>query len=255
MKKDFDMNIWKLDESLESLNIYPLGDVHIGSDMFNEELLSNWTKKVLLDTNSKVVLVGDMIDNGLKNSKTNCFEARYSPMEQKEILYYYLKPIKDKILGVVRGNHEYRSVDMADDCPLYDVMCRLQIEDLYRQNANFIKLSLGKRTKDRQFAYTMALMHGKSKNKTKNFSYAIDGLDILVTGHLHDADNHFPSKVVFDAHNEVMRTAKFTHVTVPSFQDFGGYALRDMYLPTSNDITPIIELSGKDEKGVKLHWV
>ena len=58
-------------ESLDHLNIYPLGDVHIGSKEFDLELFKQWIEMVKNDPNSAVVIIGDMMNMGLRNSKSN----------------------------------------------------------------------------------------------------------------------------------------------------------------------------------------
>lgn len=253
IKKDFDMIVSKLSEDIECVNIYPLGDVHIGSAEFSQGLFDKWMKMVSDDVNGYVVIIGDMIDNGLKNSKTNVYEATMRPRDQKEWLRKALSPIKHKILGACRGNHEIRSTLESDDCPLYDVMSKLDLEDLYRENMAFLKVNLGYRNRDRQFSYTIVLAHGGSKAKTSKFGYAIDGMDILVTGHTHSPESNFPTKVIMDTKNEVVKLQDYAHIVVPSFAEFGGYALRGMYMPQSNKF-PIIRLDG-EKKGVEIKWV
>jgi len=255
MKSDFEMIKYKTEKDIGELRIYPLGDLHIGSNMFNESIWRHWKSKVMADENAVVVIIGDLFDNGLKNSKTNCYEATMRPREQKEWLKRELFDIKDKIIGVVDGNHELRSTNEADDSPLYDVMCKLDLEDLFRENACFMKVSVGTRktSKEKQVAYGMVLQHGASRNRVNNYSFAIDGCDVMITGHTHQAENSFPQKIVMDMHNEMIRPVPFTRVVVPSFQDFGGYALRGMYMPSDNTRFPIIKLNGK-EKGVSVEW-
>lgn len=253
IKDDFCLIVHKFDRDEDAIRIYPIGDTHIGSGHLNSKILEHWLDVVAEDPSGYVVIVGDMIENGLKNSKTNSYEAKMRPWEQKVALKEFLAPISHKILGAVTGNHEYRSINEVDDCPLYDVMCKLDIEDLYRQNMAFIKLSLGEKNKDRQFTYTFALAHGSSRNKTENFSYSIDGLDVFVTGHIHKGGSGFPSKIVIDPRNEQVRLQDFTHVVVPSFQEMGGYALRGLYMPQGSSKFPVIELSGT-EKDVSVLW-
>jgi len=121
-------------EQADQLTLYPIGDVHIGSAEFNEKLFREWAKMVENDPNGAVAIVGDMMDVGLKNSKTNVYEQKLTPREQKELCYELLKPVKDKILAGCSGNHEARSVREVGTNPLYDVFCRLGIEDRYREN-------------------------------------------------------------------------------------------------------------------------
>lgn len=253
MKSDYQMIVRKFPDSWKSLRIYPLGDLHIGAPEFDLALWDEWKYMVKHDDQGQIVIVGDMLENSLKTSVGNSYEAQLSPHEQKLWLANEFKPIKNKILGVTRGNHEYRSVMTSDDCPLYDVMAKLDLEDLYRENMVEMKVSLGFKNAERQWSYTVLGMHGASKNKTEKFSYALDGVDVFITGHTHDASARFPKKIVMDAHNEVIRMVGYMHVTVPSFMSFGGYALRGMYMPTDNKF-PVIKLSGTEKK-VRLEWV
>lgn len=254
MKKDFDLITWKLPRELEYIHLYPMGDPHVGSQEFSEELWDKWIKKVLADPVGYVVIIGDMFDNALKGSKTDCFDARMRPRDQKKWLTTELSTISGKILGVTPGNHEYRSVYATDDCPLYDVMCKLDLEDIYRENMAFIKVSLGEKNSERQFSYNIVLAHGGSKTKANNFGYSIDGMDVFVTGHNHQAGDNFPAKIVIDSRNEKVGLSGYIHVTVPSFQIFGGYVMKGLYMPQDSTKIPIIALYGT-EKGTDLHWV
>lgn len=253
MKKDFELIVHKLDKELEGINIYPLGDLHIGSQDFDMEKWTRWVDMVKKDPVGYVVIIGDLVDNGLKNSKTNSFEATMRPMEQKIWLAKELEPIKHKILGACRGNHEERSINSTDTCPIYDVMAKLNLEDLYRENMGFVKVNLGYKNSERQWSYTLVLAHGASRTKTTRFSYAIDGMDVLVTGHTHSAESNFQSKIVIDSKNEIVKLQDYVHIVVPSFANYGGYALRGMYMPQGFKI-PVIKLSGK-EKDVRIEWM
>lgn len=253
MKKDFELIIHRLGRDLPWINVYPLGDVHIGSQDFDLEQWNRWKEMVMSDPYGYVVLVGDLVDNGLRNSKTNPYEATMRPREQKEWLKDQLRPLKNRILGGVQGNHEIRSVNESDDCPMYDVMAKLDLEDLYRENMAFIKVSLGEKNKERQFAYTLVLGHGASKGRVEKFSYSIDGMDALITGHTHQGSSNFYSKIVIDPHNEKVRVDGYTHLVVPSFAKMGGYALRAMYSPQDHRKIPILSLSGKT-KEVTILW-
>ncbi len=256
IKDDYELIVHKLPEELEYANIYPLGDLHIGSDMFNEDIWKRWKKLVMDDPNGYIVFIGDLLDNGLRNSKTSPYNATMSPFEQKLWLKKELKPFAElnKILGGTKGNHEHRTSDLVDGCPLYDVMTKLDLEDYYRENMAFMKINLGYKNSERQWSYTVVLAHGASKTKTSKFQYAVDGMDVLVTGHIHDSGVSFPAKIVVDTKNETVKQVGFAHLIVPSFQSYGGYAMRAMYAPTANDKFPVITLNGR-AKEVTYHWI
>lgn len=254
IREDFDLIIHKLDKDLPYINIYPIGDLHIGSKEFNLDAFQRWKKMVMDDEFAKVVIVGDIMDMATKDSKTNIYEATMNPYEQKEWVTNEFRDIKDKILGAIQGNHEYRANNLLGICPMYDVLAKLDLEDLYRPNMAFIKVNLGSRNKDRQASYNIVLAHGQAKTRTKDFPYVIDGMDVMVTGHFHTGESHFRSKIVIDSKNESVGMKEFVHVSVPSFTSYGGYVMRGMFLPQDGNKIPIVTLQGSEKK-VELHWV
>lgn len=254
MNNNYDLIVHKLPRELDSVNVYPLGDLHIGSPDFDMKVWKRWKEMVKNDDKGYVVIVGDLMDNGLKDSRTNIYEATMTPMQQKEWLADELFEIRDKILGACPGNHELRSKVAVGICPLYDTLAKISLEHLYRQDMGFLKINVGERTETRQCSYTMVLTHGSSKAKTEKFSYTVDGMDVFVVGHIHQAGSRFPAKVCIDSKNEAVTIKGYVHLTVPSFQTFGGYAMRALYQPQDSNKFPVIELSGL-RKEVNVHWV
>ena len=251
---DFVLVNHKLGWELPHINIYPLGDLHIGSGNFDMDSWKRWKKALMDDPYGYTVLVGDLLDNGLKNSLTNSYNATMQPHDQQMWLLKELEPIKDKILACVGGNHEKRSTILADVYPLYNILAKLDKEHLYRHVMGFIKINLGTRTTDRQSSYTVVIAHGSSKTATEKFSYAIDGMDVMVSGHIHQPHSAFQSKIVIDSKNETVSMRDFVRITVPSFQALGGYTLEKMYSPQSSRVFPVVKLYG-DHKAVEVKWI
>lgn len=213
-----------------NINIYPLGDVHIGSKECDVELFKQWIEMVKSDPNGFAVIIGDMMNMGLKNSKSNVYEEVLNPMEQKELCYELLSPIADKILAGCSGNHEYRTVKEVGTNPLYDVFCRMRIEDRYRENACFLKLTVGKCGKNPN-TYGVVLTHGSSKNKDEKWTYSIDGCDCFISGHTHLGTHQPCGKIRMDLSHNKVKTVGYQHIVVLPFQRYGGYAIRGKYLP------------------------
>lgn len=250
MLNDFKMIVVKLPMELSYINIYPIADAHIGSQEFNEQMFKKWLKTVQEDEFGYVTLAGDMLNNGIKNSKTNCYEETMRPSAQKEYLYEALLPIKGRILGACGGNHEYRAVKEVDSDPLYDIMCRLQISDRYRQNICFLKVNLGAtpKNKNKQVSYGIVLTHGASRNKHDKFINGIDGADIFISGHTHQNEYQQPSKLRMDMYNEMVRAVPYRKIICIPFQEIGGYAIRSEYMPNSIDEFQVLKLSGTTKK-------
>ena len=212
------------------INIYPLGDVHIGSKECNMDLLNNWVQMVKDDPFGYVVIVGDTMNMGLKNSKTNVYEEVLNPMEQKELCFEVLNPIADKILAGCSGNHEYRANKEVGMNPLYDVFCRMRIEDRYRQNACFLKLTVGKVGSNNN-TYGIVLTHGKTKNKDLDWTYAVDGADVFISGHTHLGTHQPCGKIRMDLSHDTVKTVPYQHIVVLPFQEYGGYSIANKYKP------------------------
>lgn len=246
------------------LTIVPLADAHYGSREFNETLWHNTIKRIQDDPHCFCVLVGDLIDNGLKNSVTNVYEATASPGEQKEWLYNELLPIKDKILGAVGGNHERRTMREADQDPLYDVMLRLGKENVYRPNICFMQVKLtyginGKTDNKQRIEYSFAITHGagggqyigSSANRATNFGMAIEGIDCLITAHTHKPVTFPVTKLVFNGGTIIRK--QFVVAVASSFLDYGGYPVQKLMTPTAQTTTEIVmEFSAKGKKRIRV---
>ena len=229
MLDDFTLIKHKFEEA-PFINIYPLGDVHIGSKECDMELLRKWVEMVKQDPYGKVVIIGDMMNMGLKTSKSNVYEEVLSPMQQKEMCYEILEPIADKIIAGCSGNHEYRAVKEVGMNPLYDVFCRLRIEDRYRENVCFLKLTVGKCGKNPN-TYGVVLTHGKSKGKDLDWTYSVDGSDVFISGHTHLGTHQPCGKIRMDLTHDKVKTVGYQHIVVLPFQSYGGYAIRNKYIP------------------------
>ena len=237
--------------------IVPLGDVHYGSREFNSVRWHEAVKRIQDDPKCFAVLVGDMIDNGVKSSVSNVYEQTCSPREQKAWLTEELKPIKDKILAAVGGNHERRSAKEVDDDPLYDVMVRLGLEDRYRPNIAFLSVAFshevvrktqgGKREAEGRCVYVFAITHGAGGGmyatsvggRLTNFSLSLSGVDCLIVGHTHKPLTFPVSRLIYDHHAPTVRQDKFTVVVAPSFLDYGGYPVQKLLTPAASGLTEI----------------
>lgn len=234
-------------ENIQQLNIYPLGDVHIGSKECDIKLFKQWVEMVRQDPFGAAVIIGDMMNMGLKTSKSNVYEEVLTPMQQKELCYELLSPISDKIIAGCSGNHEYRAVKEVGMNPLYDVFCRMRIEDKYRENACFIKLTVGKQGKNPN-TYGVVLTHGTNKNKDEKWTYSVDGCDCFISGHTHLGTHQPLAKIRMDLSHDKVKTVGYQHIVVLPFQDYGGYSIRGKYMPSSIGQFQCITFSGTSKR-------
>lgn len=83
-------------------------DWHIGSKSARLDGVRRYVKHVK-DNNLFWVSLGDLAENNLKSSPGSCLEQTLSPDDQHDIIRDLLEPIKHNCLGLVDGNHEYRT--------------------------------------------------------------------------------------------------------------------------------------------------
>lgn len=241
MKSDFELI--KHSFKGKELKIYPISDVHLGAAEHYSEEWKKFVDKIKSEPNSRIILGGDLLNNSTRNSVSNIFEETMRPREQKILMTEMLYPLKNKILCAVSGNHERRSGKDADDDPMYDIMCKLDLEDLYRENTAFVKINSTPDNKRRGAytpSYVLCVTHGSgggaltgsAVNKAERFGYVMDGVDALIVGHTHKPFVTQPSKIKVESRSETVSIVPFKVVSMTSWLGYGGYAAQKMLNPS-----------------------
>ena len=225
------------------ITIYPISDVHLGA---SEHMTREWElfcQRVVNEPNSYIILGGDLINNATRNSVSNIFEETMRPREQKKVMVKMLEPLRDKILCAVSGNHERRNRDVDNDIT-YDIMCKLDLEWVYRENIAFLKIQMGKPRGDgkKNPTYILTVTHGSgggiltggAVNRNERFGYVLDGSDALIVGHTHKPYVTQPAKLKIDAQNNRVSIKPFKVVSMTSWLGYSAYAAQKMLLPTSH---------------------
>jgi predicted phosphodiesterase len=263
LQTEFDMIVHEFDQPI---TIFPISDVHYGA---MEHLAKQWTDfcRLVEDTpNAYVILGGDLINNSIRTCGfINPFDEIVRPREQKRRMVEFLSPIKDRILCVVAGNHEVRTTKDTDLDITYDIRAKLDIEDLYRENMAFMKVSLGRRGYDNTpiQSYTFGVTHGAgggiytgaTVNRNERFGNIIEGLDCLIVGHTHKGTVSKPAKIVIDRKNNKVSMSHYTVISMVSWLNYGGYAMRKMLLPAHvADPQRLMLTMDKNHKRIEVVW-
>ena len=200
-------------------------------------------------------MCGDLLNNGTKDSVTNVYEEVMPPHAQVDKCVELLEPVKERILGCVGGNHELRSVKAVDLDPCYQILTLLRKPELYRQNMAFVRVNLQRgNTKDH---YALLLVHGKTANKRRQFAYAVEGVDAIISGHTHDGEIQKPARLVFTKSNRVV-VKPLVNVCATSWLNPGGYSLAGMMMPksTGDPQCLVLEFTGSNGKqgNIRVNW-
>lgn len=240
----------------KDITVYPLGDVHLGSFCCREEQFAKLVERVANEEDSYVFLIGDMIDNATKSARVGVpWDNRLRPNEAKRLMANYLKPIKDKVLGCVSGNHEGRNRDVDDD-PMYDICCKLDIEDRYRPSMAFIHLRFGKKNGSNREnpAYDICITHGAGSSiyvgasgaRGERFISATNA-DLLISGHTHKPADIPGARFKIDASHGRVTIEPWRYVVCSSWLDYTDYAAKAMLSPTASVEQKII-IHGKEKR-------
>ena len=257
MLNDFEMIVHRFPDR-EDITIFPIADVHVGA---KEHLTGEWNKfcKYIQGVpNGYIMLVGDLLNNATKSSVSNVYDEVLRPNEQKELMIKYLTPLKDRILCALPGNHERRTSKEVDQDITYEIVSRLGVENLYRENIAFIKLQFGNNQKGNgggNPTYILAATHGSGGgvlpggviNRNERFGYAIDGIDALIVAHSHKIMASMPAKMKVDPTHNRINLVPFRVIVASSWLGYSGYPVQKQLLPGGNAANRLV-LCGHEKK-------
>ena len=179
----------KFHDSIEAnkIRIVQLSDIHVGSIYFRKGLFERAIKDIKKDPNCFVVLTGDVIECIAKATAGGSWEQYSNINEQVEEFVQLVKPIEDRIIFSVAGNHEDR-VERLSEFSLSRVIANILKVPFFNVMA-FIDLHF----KDQK--YTVAATHFYAKNlfgqaqivtRVKQImSNNVYPVNIFLSGHTH----------------------------------------------------------------------
>jgi predicted phosphodiesterase len=241
-------------EDLEHLYILAIGDFHLGDRLFNEERLQDFLDWAIKE-DAYLILGGDLINNALKDSISDCYTQTISPSEQLERATDIFRPFKERILGAVAGNHEFRSIRNCNFDPAGELVYRLGGQELakkiYDPDGIAIIIRIGKSGHSHgKIIYTLYVTHGVGSgkrvggraNNLDDMSNIVD-VDIYINFHTHqEIAFNYDYFRIDETHNKLSLVKK-SYVKGGSFLDWGGYAERKGYKP-GHVGAPRIRLNG-----------
>lgn len=240
-------------ETNEDVNIYTLGDLHIGhanSDIILiEQTLGEIRGKD--PANNRVLLMGDILDCGIKSSiGGSVYENNLTTQEQIDYAVRLLKPIANRIDGYVQGNHEYR-IYKETGIDVSKIICdKLCIP--YLCYSGVVTYSLNKR------AYNINMFHGRAGGgvenalrKCKEMANKVNA-DIYLMGHCHHKAYTTRCFKQVDSRNAtIVDTVQYFVLTGHALDYDDSYA-EQANMEISNKGFPVITLSNNGRKQVKI---
>jgi len=174
------------------INLYFLGDFHIGNKGCRVDEIKRAVLRIKEDKNGRAIIMGDLVEGiSPRDPRFNIDEistfhntVTRQYIEAREILM----SIKDKIYGVIEGNHEYKIRTAGHD------VIELISEDLGVPNLRegaIIRITVAGKL------YRVLAIHGATNagtlagqiNSLMKFAFSLSPLpEIIITGHHHRLD-------------------------------------------------------------------
>lgn len=227
--------------------LLPISDCHIGASNWNEHKLRETIDYIKDTENAFAILNGDILDMCIPDSVASADtmnDETLSPATALGLACKLFEPIKDKILLVTEGNHEYRQTKMTSISPLMQFCTFLNITDRYIPDGAVIFIRFrqrGSKNVNGNFrTFSIYVTHGTSNSsavggkikKLQDLANIVD-CDCYIVGHTHlpacFKQNYFRTSVEKCAVMEETRL----FVNSSAYLNYGGYGQRKGYTPST----------------------
>lgn len=91
-----------------NLKLYILSDAHIGDAHADIPTLKKIISFIKDTPECYCILLGDILNTALKNSKSDIYSEAMSVSEAQKLAVELFTPIKNKVIAMTPGNHENR---------------------------------------------------------------------------------------------------------------------------------------------------
>lgn len=243
----------------KSIELLPFGDLHWGSAECHTEKIIGYRDWVLEQPNRFVVLMGDLMNCSTKSSKAELYEDLTTPDRAYYELVEVLKPIQDRIIMMIRGNHEEAIFRMSG----HDYCAQLahELGDVpYKIDGGMfaIRMAVGEHTN----VFTGYAVHGwggartqgAKVNKVDSLTNVAD-VDIYIIAHDHSQNIHrinsFAPPITnmrWDAPCYMTNHRKIM-INTGSFLKYAGYGRRNGYRPQDLGTPKVLLEIKNSEKG------
>lgn len=253
----------KIDTPKNKFQLMVLGDMHIGDELCDLDLIKETIDYVKNTRDCYVVLNGDLINNALKTSKSDTYKEKMTIEDEQDLLIELLKPIKDKILVMATGNHEYRTSLIAGINPLKAVAYALGIKDKLVENAYVLNIDFGiaHGMKNLKNKYVVFGIHGgngggrragATANALQDMSLIIPDVDLYIHSHTHTSVNYNDMVFLYDRKTKRLKEHQRTYYNANAFLKYGGYAEQKGYKPADRQPSVLVINALRKKEGMKI---
>lgn len=245
----------ELSKEFKILELHTFADLHIGDAHCDYKAIHDRIEHVRNTPNAYCVLNGDILNNATKTSVSDMYGELLTPMQQVMQGVSLFAPIKDKILAVTTGNHEYRTYKKEGIDLSYIMAREMGLDDKFSPDGILLWVSFGessrRRSDGRKMTYSIYMTHGGGGGR-KEGAKAIrlaDMASIVDTDVYLHAHTHLPMimKQAFYRASPSTRSCALVDklfVNTAANLGYGGYGQAMEFKPSSKE-SPVIYLDGR----------
>jgi hypothetical protein len=243
----------ELSQDIKQIELHTFADEHIGDANCDMARLRERIKYIAETPNAYCILNGDILDNASRSSIGDIETRELNIMEQIQQGVELFTPIKDKILCITSGNHEFRAFRKEGIDISRLIALQLGLGDIYSPASVVLFLRFGKMSshhQNRRVLYTILCNHGSGGGRKEgakairlaDMSSIVD-TDIYIHSHTHLPMIMKQGFFRTDLSSSTVQHVTKLYVNTSSNLDYGGYGEAQEFKPNSKD-TPIIYLNG-----------
>lgn len=251
-----DMETFKINLDTQVVNIHLFGDEHIGDANCDITYLKERIEKCRLDDNGVAVVLGDVLNNAIASSVSFApYGDELTPLQQMELAVEIFKPIADKIILWLDGNHELRTSKSGVGIDISHIIAK-ELNVNYSPTSALLFIRFGQTDRQRPITYTVYCRHGSQgggrktggrANALENNQEIVDA-DLYLGGHTHQSIVFTKSFFRCDFRNSAVSKVTHTFVNIPSaMTNYGGYGDRMGFSP-SDCTYPLVTLHNWKKK-------
>jgi hypothetical protein len=179
---------WKIHDvhtTKKRINLYILGDLHIGADTTDVDAIAATVEKIRRDSFAHVILLGDLLELAMKPHMQR--NQIIPPHLQIRRLKDLIRPIRNKIRFICEGNHEKRVTRATGLDYLADALLPFCPNAVFLGYEGFVQYWMG----DDKSDHLIYLHHGKGKSQTEHYlldlavKIGFDVADVIAISHGH----------------------------------------------------------------------
>lgn len=244
------METFKINLDTQVVNVHLFGDEHIGDANADIGYLKERIEKCRQDENGVAVVLGDVLNNAIASSVSFApYGDEMTPLQQMELAVEIFKPIADKIILWLDGNHELRTSKSGVGIDISHIIAK-ELNVNYSPTSALLFVRFGEEERHhRPMCYSLYCRHGSgggSKvggklNKLESNASIVDA-DVYIQGHTHTPAVFQQDFYRTSASNSSAHKVTHTFVNLGSSLSYGGYGERFGFAPSTKS-HPIIRLN------------